>query len=87
MHMGEKLIWRSDTGQRAWQCPDSGLPRGYRRILDVLATPLAESKVIHALREFEPKQIRRWMDELETLCFIHASRIDESNDYLNEKAA
>jgi hypothetical protein len=53
----------------------------------VLATPLAESKVIHALREFEPKQIRRWMDELETLCFIHASRIDESNDYLNEKAA
>jgi hypothetical protein len=85
--MAEKLIWRSDTGHRAWECPDSGLPRGYRLILDLLGTALPEPKVIHTLQGFEAKQIRRWIDELETLCFIHASRIDESHGYLNEKAA
>lgn len=85
--MAEKLIWRSDTGHRAWECANSGLPKGYRRILDLLATPLSESKVIQALQEFDSKQVRRWIDELETLCFIDASRIDAPNEYFNEKAA
>lgn len=85
--MAEKLIWRSDAGHRAWECLDSGLPRGYRRILDLLATPISESKVIQALQDFEAKQVRLWIDELETLCFIEASRLEEPKNYLNEKAA
>jgi hypothetical protein len=85
--MAEKLIWRSDTGHRAWACLDSGLPRGYRLILDLLGSPLPEPKVMQALQDFDPKQVRCWIDELETLCFIHASRIDESQGYQNQKAA
>jgi len=74
--MAEKIIWRSDTGHRAWEARDFGLPKGYRRILDLLVSPLPEPKVIQRLQDFDAKQIRRWIDELETLCFIHASRID-----------
>jgi hypothetical protein len=46
--------------------PDSGLPQDYRRILDLLVSPLAESGVIQGLQDLDAKEIRRWMDELET---------------------
>jgi hypothetical protein len=77
-----KLIWRSETGQRAWNCNDSGLPVAYRRILDLVAAPTAVSNVAQQLTEYQVKQIQDWIDELETLCFLHASQIDEPQEAL-----
>jgi hypothetical protein len=75
-----KIIWRTETGQRAWQSPKSGLPAGYRRILDLVAEPTEVTKVVVRLREYPPKQVEDWIDELETLCFVDASRIDKPFD-------
>ena len=80
--MEAKLIWRSETGQRAWTCADSGLPVGYRRILDLVAAPTAISNIAQQLTEYRVKQVHDWIDELETLCFIHASRLDEPQEVL-----
>jgi hypothetical protein len=76
-----KLVWRTEAGHRAWKCPDSGLPTAYRRILDLVESPTPVAKVALQLTDYPAKEIQGWLDELETLCFIHASRADESADY------
>jgi hypothetical protein len=85
--METKLIWRTKSGQRAWECADSGLPKGYRRILDLAAAPVSVAKVVETLGEFPAKQVADWVDELETLGFIYASRPSELPDYLARQAA
>ena len=85
--MDTKLIWRTKSGQRAWECRDSGLPAGYRRILDLAAAPASPANVSEALGEFSTRQVEDWIDELETLGFIHASRAGESPEYSGKQAA
>ena len=80
--MEAKLIWRSETGQQAWTCADSGLPVAYRRILDLVAAPTTVSNVALQLTEYRIKQVQDWIDELETLCFIHTSSLDEPKEVL-----
>lgn len=86
--MPTKLVWRTESGQAAWQCANSGLPQGYRRILDLIAAPESVASVITALGDDYPaKQVADWIEELETLCFIHASRTDELPEHLTKQAA
>lgn len=81
--MKSELIWRTATGQRAWECPDSGLPAGYRRILGLVEAPTSAASILAKLTDCSAKQIEDWLYELETLCFIHVSRIDlKSSDLL-----
>ncbi len=77
--MDEKLIWRSREGQRAYDSPNSGLPIAYRRILRLVERPTPVADVKSQLADHSPKQINDWLDELETLCFIHASRLNEAD--------
>lgn len=77
--MTTRLVWRTETGQKAWDCADSGLPTPYRRILDLVATPTAVAKIVRELSDYSAKQVEDWLDELETLCFVHASRIDRES--------
>lgn len=86
--MTTKLIWRSDSGQRAWESAHSGLPAYYRRILDVCGSPTPAAKLVEKLADYSIEQICDWLDELETLGFIHASRVDrELADPRNKQAA
>lgn len=78
----QRLVWRSDSGHRAWQSPNSGLPAAYRRILDLAASPVSVAAIVAQLGDYPAKQVQDWVDELETLCFIHASRIDPQADLL-----
>ena len=78
--MDSKIIWRTETGHRAWESPKSGLPAGYRRILDLVAEPTEVTKIVVRLSDFPAKQVEDWIDELETLCFVDASRIVEPLD-------
>lgn len=64
------LYRRTDNGLRAWECPDSGLPRGYRRILGFIEMPTYVEAIVAHLCDYPPKQIHDWLDELETLGFI-----------------
>lgn len=79
--MQTKLVWRTDAGDRAWKCLDSGLPTAYRRILDLIESPTPVAKIARQLTDYPTKQIEGWLDELETLCFIHASRAGASAGY------
>jgi hypothetical protein len=73
-----QLVWRSDSGQRAWECMNSGLPSHYRRILDLIASPTLVAALVSGLGDYSAKQIQDWLDELETLCFIDTSRLDRA---------
>ena len=77
--MEHKLIWRSETGQRAWASVDSGLPIGYRSILGLVQSPTRAEDIPGALSNYSVRQIESWLDELETLCFIQVSRADDSS--------
>lgn len=73
-----QLVWRSNSGQRAWECKNSGLPLRYRRILDLIASPTPVATLVSALSDYSAKQVQDWLDELETLCFIDTSRLDRA---------
>jgi hypothetical protein len=73
-----QLVWRSISGQRAWECNNSGLPLQYRRILDLVASPTPVATLVSRLRDYSAKQVQDWLDELETLCFIDTSRLDRA---------
>ena len=77
--MQQKLIWRSETGQRAWASAHSGLPTGYRSILALVESPLRAADIAGALSNYSIAQIDTWLGELETLCFIHVSGVDDSS--------
>jgi len=72
------LVWRSNSGQRAWECKNSGLPPQYRRILDLIASPTPVATLVSRLSDDSAKQVLDWLDELETLCFIDTSRLDRA---------
>ena len=80
--MKTQLVWRTDSGQRAWDCANSGLPAAYRRILDLVASPTPVTKIVGQLSDYTAKQIQDWLDELETLSFIHASRAEPTSSDL-----
>jgi hypothetical protein len=73
-----QLVWRSNSGQRAWECANSGLPLQYRRILDLIASPTPAAALVSGLSDYSAKQVQDWLDELETLCFIDTSRLDRA---------
>ena len=71
--MAERRIYRqTDTGSKAWESPNSGLPPAYRRILDLLQDAACCDDILTRMPECRRKQVQDWLDELETLCFIEA---------------
>jgi hypothetical protein len=71
--MAEQRKYRqTDTGRKAWESADSGLPPAYRRILAVVNGVAYSDEILAALQDCCPRQVQAWVDELETLCFIEA---------------
>ena len=71
---------RTETGRRAWESLSSGLPAAYRRILDVVQTAACPEEIFAALPEYGRREVQRWLDELETLCFLeHPSAAAEAS--------
>ena len=73
--MATTRIFRlTDAGLRALQCPNSGLPVAYRRILAQVSTAARAEDIFvdgHGAR-----QVRDWLDQLDTLCFVHSECIE-----------
>jgi hypothetical protein len=71
--MAEQRKYRqTDTGRKAWESGNSGLPPAYRRILGVVNGVAYSDEILGAMHDCCPKQVQAWLDELETLCFIEA---------------
>ncbi len=71
--MAEKRKYRqTDTGRKAWESLDSGLPPAYRRILDLVQGVAYSDEILAAMQDCCPRQVQAWLDELETLCFVEA---------------
>ena len=64
------VYFRTAAGQRAWESACSGLPPHYRRILALLGEGASAEELAEALPDLAPRQVRSWLDELETLCFV-----------------
>jgi hypothetical protein len=77
---------RTELGEMAWRCLDSGLPRGYRRILDLINARVTVGYLIAKLSDYPVKQVHDWLDELETLFFIDAVTLPEDSDLIRRVA-
>jgi hypothetical protein len=63
---------RTEAGRKAWESRHSGLPAAYRRILGVVQSVACSDEIFAALPEYGVKELKYWLDELETLCFLEA---------------
>jgi hypothetical protein len=61
---------RTETGRKAWQSRNSGLPAAYRKILGLLRNAASADDILAGMRGHPDKQVQDWLDELETLCFV-----------------
>jgi hypothetical protein len=70
MASAQRTYHRTEPGRKAWESRYSGLPAAYRRILGVVQTVAAAEEIFAALPEYGRREVQRWLDELETLCFL-----------------
>ena len=71
--MAQKRTYRqTDTGRKAWESGNSGLPPAYRRILGLVQATACSDDILAGMSDCCQKQVQDWIDELETLCFIEA---------------
>lgn len=68
----KRLYRRTETGRKAWASLQSGLPAAYRRILGLIHNATYCDEVLSGMPDCAARQVRAWLDELETLCFIEA---------------
>lgn len=87
--MAERRTYRqTDTGRKAWESRNSGLPPAYRRILGLLEAEAACSDdILAGMPDCCRKQVQDWLDELETLCFIEALPFAGGRDSAHLQAA
>ena len=73
--MATTRIFRlTDTGLRALQCPDSGLPAMHRQVLAQVSTAARAEEIF--VEGYAPRQVAEVLDQLDTLCFVMAERIE-----------
>jgi hypothetical protein len=68
----QRIYRRTETGGRALQSDQSGLPPAYREILRLLDGVAYAEDVLTGMRGFSEKQVLDWLDELDTLCFVES---------------
>lgn len=61
---------RTAAGQRAWECPASGLPAHYRQIISLIAAKTSREEIFKEMAWHSTRQVQSWLDELQTLGFI-----------------
>lgn len=72
----QRTYQRTETGRKALESRNSGLPAAYRRILGVVQNVASSEEIVAALPEYPERQLSSWLDELETLCFLEALPFD-----------
>lgn len=83
MRKGDRMYRLTETGRRAWESSDSGLPGGYREVLGLLHYPTPPEDVYLRMPAHPRKQVWCWIEQLETLCFIESypvTRLGEDNE-------
>lgn len=68
-----RIYQRTKSGSKAWEDEKSGLPPAYRKILGLIDHPTQPDEVIHSMSQDLEEQVRAWLDELESLCFVACS--------------
>lgn len=69
----DRLYWRSESGMRAWRCPDSGLPAPFRRILEAMQAPIALESLRKAIAGTSGSELAAALEQLETLGFVETA--------------
>jgi len=69
----ERIYQCSETGRKALESQNSGLPAAYRDILGLIHGTTHSDDVLSGMRGHADRQVRDWLDELETLCFVESS--------------
>lgn len=79
----ERIYRRTESGARAYQSPNSGLPKHHRSILGLIDADTHSDLVRASLRPYYgDKQICDWLDQLHTLGFIDAQAVSSSPNAL-----
>lgn len=66
----ERVYWRTQTGFKAWESPNSGLPSHYRHILGLIRSGTHVDAIRNDMQEYSDKEVLGWLDELDTLGFV-----------------
>lgn len=76
----ERIYRRTEAGLKACESRNSGLPDGYRSILQLLETDAHSSLIRAHLRRYPEKQVWDWLDELQTLGLVKSQPATSTHD-------
>jgi DNA-binding PadR family transcriptional regulator len=71
----DRIYQRTDSGRKAWQDENSGLPPAYRGILGLIDHPTPSGEIVNGMFPDSEGQVLAWLDELESLGFVACSTV------------